>query len=125
MGGSRWLIEELRSDVLCTMNDRTDFNVISLHSVEDQMRLKPKAPVARRQVVNRLTYEWKIGKQPERSDQASVVGIGLITAELGFREVVDTDEIGAGALSNPVFSHGDAQRPVVGPQQEFRLVCRL
>jgi hypothetical protein len=44
------------------MNDGADFSAIGLDGVEDQMRLEPKAAIARRQVVNCLAYEREIGK---------------------------------------------------------------
>ena len=62
-GVSRRLLEELWSDVLRAMHDGTDFDVVRPDSVEDQVRLKTKAPVAGRQIVDRLTDERKIGKQ--------------------------------------------------------------
>jgi hypothetical protein len=47
------------------MHNGTDFNVVGPDGVEDQVRLKTKAPVAGRQIVDRLTDERKIGKQPQ------------------------------------------------------------
>ncbi len=80
------------------MNDGADFNVIGLHGVEDQMGLEAKTSMADRELVHLLTNQGKVREKLEGTDQAGVVGVGLIGAELAFGEVVDVDQVGPGAL---------------------------
>jgi hypothetical protein len=127
MGSSALLdcpsLEELRPDVLRAVNDSPDSDVIGLNGVEDQVRLKTKTPVPRRQVVGDLTDERKIGKQPQRPDEASLIGISLIRAKFAFGKLVNVDEVGAGTLRKSVLSHGGARQPVAGQRREYRREC--
>ena len=63
------------------MNHGANFDVVGLHSVKNQMRLKAESSIARHQFVNRLPDEWEICKKPERADQTRMIGLGLIGAE--------------------------------------------
>jgi len=68
MAGSRRLFEKLRSDVLGAVNDGTDFDVIRLNSVEDQMGLKAEASIAQGQLINALTNAREVGKKSTRAN---------------------------------------------------------
>jgi hypothetical protein len=89
------------------------------------MRLKAESSIARRQFVNRLSDERKIGEKPERADQTRMVGFGLIDAKFAFSEIVDVDEVGPRPLSKPVLSHGDEWQLAAGRRLECRRACPL
>jgi hypothetical protein len=77
---------------LGAVNDGTDFHVIRLHRVEDQMGLKAETSITRRQFVNGRTDAREIGKKAEGANEAGIVGIGLVRAESALSEVVDVDK---------------------------------
>ena len=117
------LVEELQPNIVCGVNNGTDFDQVILDRVEDQMGWEAETPIADGQFINRLTDEREIGKKPKRADQPRMVGLGLIFAELAFRKIVDVDEVRASAISKPVFSHDDARQLVAGRLRGRRLAC--
>jgi hypothetical protein len=60
--------------------------------------LKPEALIAGAQIVNRLPNAREISEQTEGSFETRMVGLGLVVAEGRSREIVNVDEISAGAF---------------------------
>ena len=92
------------------MNDRADFDKIWLFAIEDEVRLKAEASITCSEFINRLTDARKVREKPKCSDQAGIVGFGLVGTKLVLGEVVDIDEIGSGAISEPILSHGGVRQ---------------
>jgi hypothetical protein len=67
-----------------------------------------------------LADAGEVRKKSECSDQAGIVRIRLIGAKLVLGEFVDIDEIGPGAIREPIFSHVDAQQLAVARPPECR-----
>lgn len=80
------------------MKNGTDFDVVGLHRVEDQMGLEAETSIAWSELVHLLANQREIGEESEGTDQAGVISFGLIFAKPAFGEVVDVDQVGSGTL---------------------------
>src|SRR5262249_5088737 len=87
------------------MKHCADDNVVCLWRVENQVRLKTKAPMAGRKFVHCGADLRKVGDQAECTLEARMVGVSLISAEGSGRIVVDVDQVRAGAFGEPKLSH--------------------
>ena len=80
------------------MKNGTDFDVVGLHRVENQMGLEAETSIACREFIYLLADQGEIREKAEGSDQAGIVGFSLIFAESALAEVVDINQIGSGTL---------------------------
>lgn len=82
----------------CAVKNGTDFDVVGLHGVKNQMGLEAETSIACRELIHLLADQRKVGEKSNRSDQAGVVRFSLIFAELALAEVVNINQIGSGTL---------------------------
>ena len=102
------------------MHDRSDDDALIILVIEHDVRLKSKPPVPGLEAVSALPDPWKVGEQSKGPLKPGQVGVGLISAELGFAVVVDCYELRSGPLGKTEASHRDATRPAPEPQPERR-----
>src|SRR5262245_60077040 len=124
MGEVPCLLEELRSDILTTVNDCADIDVIRLDCVEDEMRLEAEASITRCEFIDCLADQGEIGKKPKGADQSGIISFGLIRAEFALGEIVNVDQIGASPLSKRIVSHGGGQQRAAALRRGCRQVIR-
>ena len=117
-------MKKLRPNVFGGVQDDADHDAIGLGRVENEMRLEAKAPIAGPQLVHRLADAREVREKAEGAFQTGVIGVRLAGSEPGFGEVVNVDEVSAGAIGKPKASHAGARPRAAARRQEYRSCCR-
>jgi len=73
------------------VNQRANENVIDFVGEKDVVRLEAEAAIAGNKFVGVGSDARKIGKKPECTLQARMVGVSLVAAERGLRPSINID----------------------------------